>query len=150
MTIKIKLTASTELIEAIGNLALALSGKPLIAGKPEPVQATAQEPVKEPEPLQEEPKTTRTRSRKATEPVKESEPEKEPESQQEPEPEPVRETTKPSSLTIEQVRALVVKKSQEGKRDVISKILREDFNSTSVTLLPKEDYSEFVKQLAEL
>lgn len=57
--------------------------------------------------------------------------------------------TKVKVFTIEDVRALVREKSQEGKKDAV-KALFAEFDTDSVTNLAEAKYSEFMEKLKAL
>jgi len=107
------------------------------------VGETVEPTKKAAEPETEAPKAKTRKSR-----AKKAEPEKEPEPNpaEDQEEESADETT--TSITVDQIRALVTKKAKASKTEIKAKLT--ELKADNVTLLKKEDYEEFHAFLLEL
>lgn len=139
-TIRVELTASPALLEAIKGLTQTFQGQSvapaLVAPEKPRTGRTKTEPVTAPEP------------EKVVEPVIVPEPEKvvEPEPVVPPEPVAVPEGR---IITIEELRMIVRDKAQAGKREAIKEVLTL-LDATSVTTLKEEQYAEFLTKVETL
>lgn len=138
-TIKIKLTASSKLLDAIKLLAGGISFPapealtPLVAERIEPVAE----------------KTTTTRTRKVKDEVKEDpKPEVKEEAPEEVKDE-FKEQETSETVTIETVRAAVQEKAAGGKRDEVKALLTK-YKVARVTDLVESDYSAFLKEVTAI
>ena len=154
-TIKVKLTASSKLLDAINLLAGGVS-KPVEKSLPGKIskaisEETGEELVKiwkDNEKAIE--KTATTRTRKVKDEVKED---PKPEVK-EPIEEPVKDEFKEANtsdepVTIETVRAAVQEKAAGGKRDAVKALLTK-YNVARVTDLVEADYSAFLKEVTAI
>lgn len=139
-TIKIKLTASSKLLDAIKLLAGGVSfptpevTTPLVAERIEPAVE----------------KTATTRTRKAKDEVKEDpKPEVKEESPEEVKDEFKEANTSAEPVTIETVRAAVQEKAAGGKRDEVKALLTK-YKVARVTDLVESDYSAFLKEVTAI
>lgn len=131
MKIKLEITASTELLEAIkmifgGNTQQALS-------KPKEIESTA-------------PAAQKKRSASADKTTVKEEPTSNSEASSE---EVKDESLEIEKISLETVRATVQTKAQSGKRDQVKNLLTK-FGVARVTDLPSEKYSEFHKEVEAL
>jgi len=140
-TIKVKLTASSKLLDAINLLA---GGVTL----PEPKEFVPAPIAERIEPVAE--KTATTRTRKVKDEVKEDpKPEVKEEAPEEVKDEFKEANTSDEPVTIETVRAAVQEKAAGGKRDEVKALLTK-YKVARVTDLVESDYSAFLKEVTAI